>query len=66
MPASGWLAIGAAALVLRLAVAPAPAPVAAAIPEGRGPWEKSRFLGQYACGQGIARYVQDVNGLGYG
>jgi competence protein ComEC len=31
-------AIGAAVLVIRLAVAPAPPPVAAAIPEGRGPW----------------------------
>ena len=32
------VAIGAALLVVRLVVAPAPAPVAAAIPEGRGPW----------------------------
>ena len=32
------VAIGTALLVVRLAVAPAPAPVAAAIPEGRGPW----------------------------
>ena len=32
------VAIGATLLVVRLAVAPAPAPVAAAIPEGRGPW----------------------------
>jgi hypothetical protein len=30
----------------------------------RGPWEKSRVLGQFACGRGISRYIQDVNGLG--
>jgi hypothetical protein len=28
------------------------------------PMEKSRFLGQYATGKGINRYIQDVNGLG--
>ena len=28
------------------------------------PLEKSRFLGQYATGKGINRYIQDVNGLG--
>lgn len=32
--------------------------------EGRGPWEKSRFLAQYAWGRGVARYFQDTNGLG--
>ncbi|HVK09097.1 MAG TPA: DcaP family trimeric outer membrane transporter [Gemmataceae bacterium] len=32
--------------------------------EGRGPWEKSRFLGGYACGRGITRYMNDPNGLG--
>jgi hypothetical protein len=32
--------------------------------EGRGPWEKSRFLAQFATGRGISRYIQDVNGLG--
>jgi hypothetical protein len=32
--------------------------------EGRGPWEKSRFLGGYAAGRGIARYMNDPNGLG--
>ena len=26
--------------------------------------QKSRFLGQYAAGRGINRYIQDVNGLG--
>jgi hypothetical protein len=28
------------------------------------PWQKSRFLGQYATGEGINRYIQDVNGFG--
>jgi len=28
------------------------------------PWQKSRFLGQYAQGTGINRYFQDPNGLG--
>jgi hypothetical protein len=28
------------------------------------PLEKCRFLGQYAEGQGINRYIQDINGLG--
>jgi hypothetical protein len=28
------------------------------------PLEKSRFLGQYATGKGITRYIQDVNGFG--
>ena len=28
------------------------------------PMEKSRFLYQYAAGEGINRYIQDVNGLG--
>jgi hypothetical protein len=32
--------------------------------ECRGPWEKSRVLGQFACGRGIARYLNDANGLG--
>ncbi len=32
--------------------------------EGRGPWEKSRFLAQFATGRGISRYIQDTNGLG--
>jgi hypothetical protein len=32
--------------------------------EGRGPWEKSRILAQYACGRGIGRYLNDSNGLG--
>jgi competence protein ComEC len=32
------VALGAAALVIRLLLAPAPPPVAAAIPEGSGPW----------------------------
>jgi hypothetical protein len=27
-------------------------------------WSKSRFLGQFAAGRGINRYIQDVNGLG--
>jgi hypothetical protein len=27
-------------------------------------WSKSRFLGQFAAGRGIARYLQDTNGLG--
>ncbi|MFO0815753.1 MAG: DcaP family trimeric outer membrane transporter [Gemmatales bacterium] len=30
----------------------------------RTPLQKSRFLGQYATGRGINRYIQDVNGLG--
>jgi hypothetical protein len=30
----------------------------------RTPQQKSRFLGQYAVGRGINRYIQDVNGLG--
>jgi hypothetical protein len=28
------------------------------------PWQRSRFLAQYATGVGINRYIQDVNGLG--
>jgi hypothetical protein len=28
------------------------------------PWSKSRFLGQFAAGRGISRYIQDENGLG--
>jgi hypothetical protein len=28
------------------------------------PWQRSRFLAQYAVGRGINRYIQDVNGLG--
>jgi len=32
--------------------------------EGRGPLEKSRILAQFACGRGIARYLNDTNGLG--
>jgi hypothetical protein len=28
------------------------------------PLQKSRFLGQYATGRGINRYIQDINGLG--
>ena len=28
------------------------------------PWQKSRFLAQYAVGRGIGRYIQDMNGLG--
>jgi hypothetical protein len=28
------------------------------------PMQKSRFMGQFACGRGIARYIQDINGLG--
>jgi hypothetical protein len=32
--------------------------------EGREYWHQSRFLGQFACGRGINRYIQDVNGLG--
>ena len=28
------------------------------------PMSKSRFLGQFAAGRGISRYIQDVNGLG--
>jgi hypothetical protein len=28
------------------------------------PWQRSRFLAQYAAGDGINRYIQDVNGLG--
>jgi hypothetical protein len=36
------------------------------IPKGDNPdpWQRSRFLGQYAVGRGINRYIQDVNGLG--
>ena len=30
----------------------------------RGPWEKSRFLAQFATGRGISRYFNDTNGLG--
>ena len=30
----------------------------------RPPLSKSRFLGQFAAGRGINRYIQDVNGLG--
>ena len=30
----------------------------------RTPLQKSRFLGQYATGRGINRYIQDINGLG--
>lgn len=30
----------------------------------RTPLQKSRFLGQFATGKGINRYIQDVNGLG--
>jgi len=26
--------------------------------------DKCRILGQYACGRGISRYIQDINGLG--
>jgi len=32
--------------------------------EDRSPLDKSRFLGQYAYGRGISRYIQDINGLG--
>jgi hypothetical protein len=32
--------------------------------EDRDPCQRSRFLGQYAVGRGINRYIQDVNGLG--
>ncbi len=28
------------------------------------PMSKSRFLGQFATGRGISRYIQDVNGMG--
>lgn len=28
------------------------------------PLDKSRFMGQFATGEGISRYIQDVNGLG--
>jgi hypothetical protein len=28
------------------------------------PMEKSRVLGQFACGRGIERYIQDINGFG--
>jgi hypothetical protein len=28
------------------------------------PWQRSRFLAQFADGRGINRYIQDVNGLG--
>ena len=31
---------------------------------GPTPMEKSRFLGQFACGRGIERYIQDINGFG--
>ncbi|HKB03337.1 MAG TPA: DcaP family trimeric outer membrane transporter [Gemmataceae bacterium] len=30
----------------------------------RGALDKSRILGQFACGRGIARYIQDANGFG--
>lgn len=32
--------------------------------ENKTPIQKSRFLWQYAAGDGINRYIQDVNGLG--
>ncbi|MFL5343059.1 MAG: DcaP family trimeric outer membrane transporter [Gemmataceae bacterium] len=32
--------------------------------EDRTPMQRSRFLGQYAAGRGINRYIQDVNGSG--
>ena len=32
--------------------------------DDKSPLEKSRFLAQYAAGEGINRYIQDVNGLG--
>jgi hypothetical protein len=32
--------------------------------DDKSPMAKSRFLGQYAAGKGINRYIQDVNGLG--
>jgi hypothetical protein len=32
--------------------------------EEKSPMEKSRFLWQFAAGEGINRYIQDVNGLG--
>ena len=35
-----------------------------ALKENRTALERSRFLGQYAVGRGINRYLQDPNGLG--
>ena len=32
--------------------------------EDSAPFQRCRFLGQYAVGRGINRYIQDVNGLG--
>jgi hypothetical protein len=32
--------------------------------EDSEPWQRCRFLAQYAAGRGIARYIQDINGLG--
>jgi DcaP outer membrane protein len=32
--------------------------------EPRDCWQRSRFLGQFACGRGISRYIQDINGFG--
>ena len=32
--------------------------------EDKSPIEKCRFIGQYADGEGISRYIQDINGLG--
>ena len=32
--------------------------------EAKSPLERSRFLGQYATGTGITRYIQDANGFG--
>lgn len=32
--------------------------------DDRTPLQKSRFLGQYAAGRGIARYIQELNGFG--
>jgi hypothetical protein len=32
--------------------------------EDPDPWQRCRFLAQYAVGRGINRYIQDVNGFG--
>lgn len=32
--------------------------------DAKTPMQKSRFLGQYAAGRGIARYIQELNGFG--
>jgi hypothetical protein len=35
-----------------------------AMGEEKTPMERSKFVAQYAAGEGIARYIQDINGFG--